>query len=100
MTLVAFHGGMVVLSALASLIGLVVVAYDPNLEDNQHILLGMTFGCWLVYCFAWGMLRITPPDLEQLVFSLRAMVGISYLFTFVCVLSLPLSFATLDVTND
>jgi hypothetical protein len=91
------HGIMVILSALASLGGLVVLHGDREMEENQHLLLSMTFGCWLVYCAAWSMLRITPPDIEDLSTSLRVTCGVAYLFTFASVLSLPLCAVNIPV---
>ncbi|WP_287127556.1 hypothetical protein [Candidatus Cyanaurora vandensis] len=90
MSFLSLHGVMVLLSMVASLAGLMLVSRDAGLEDNKYLLLSMTFGCWLVYCLAWTLLRITPPEFEQIISSLRFTVGISYLFTFTCIVSLPL----------
>ncbi|WP_218082243.1 hypothetical protein [Anthocerotibacter panamensis] len=90
MAFLSLHGVMVIVSAVASLAGLILLQSATDMEDNKHMLLSMTFGCWLVYCLAWSLLRLTPPELEQVVTSLRATAAFAFIFTFACVLSLPL----------
>jgi hypothetical protein len=89
-TMFYLHSLLVLVSGCASFVGLMMLQNDTQMEVNKHLLMSMTFGCWLSYCISWGLLRLTPPELEYMIASLRFATGVSYLFTFVCALSLPL----------
>ncbi len=97
MALLTVHGLIITSSGLASLLGLVLLQAAADIEDYQHLLMSMTFGCWLVYCLAWGLLRLLPPELEYVANSLHLTAGLAYIFTFTCVLSLPLYAVSIPV---
>ena len=81
---------LLLISGTGSLLGLLLLQSAHDMEDHQHLLMSMTFGCWLVYCLSRGALEWTPADLEYFISSLRLVAGLSYLLTFVSLLSLPL----------
>lgn len=97
MDLQIFHEVMVVFSASASVLGLGILQLDDQMEENQHLLMSMAFGCWLVYCIAWSLLPLTPPELTLWAGCLRGLTGFAQLFTLVSLISLPLHASSVTV---
>ena len=89
------HDFLVFLSSIACIAGLILLSDSKQnsvdeLEQTEEILLRMSFTYWLVYCIAVGIQKITLPDWEILLLSLRITSALSYFLTFACILCLPL----------
>lgn len=86
---------IILLSFVASIAGLfllVKTGETPSTEREaaDRVLQLMTFAYWLVYCLAVGIQKLTLPDWEILLLSLKFTAILSYFLTFTCVLGLPL----------
>jgi hypothetical protein len=88
------HGFVVVVSSVACMLGILLLWDSPpeldDIEETETALLKMSFSYWLVYCVAFGIEKISLPDWESLILTLRITATLSYLLTFSCILSLPL----------
>lgn len=92
---ISWHGVLIFLSFTACLAGLFLLSdtketQADEFENNEHMLLKMTFAYWMVYCVASSLQAIILPDWNILVLNLKIAAALSYLLTFSCVLCLPL----------
>jgi hypothetical protein len=86
---------LVFISFVASIAGLLLIpsgkqTQAEDFEEIERSLFQMSFTYWLVYCVAFGLLKLKLPEWEMLLVSLKLTVVFSYLLTFCCILALPL----------
>jgi hypothetical protein len=92
----SWHDMLVILSAAASVGGLVLIKTDKSpakdpLEAADRMLIMMSFAYWLVYCGAFGLQKVISPQWETALLSVKLTGVIAFLLTASCVLSLPLN---------
>jgi len=89
-----YHDFVVAVSFVACIAGLLLLwdckQQTCEAEETEQILFRMSFSYWLVYCVAFGIEKILPPDWHIILMSLKITTALSYFLTFSCVLSLPL----------
>ena len=90
-----FSDAIAFISAIACIAGLLLLsgansAEVNELEEAEQNLLQMSFTYWLLYCICLGLQKITLPDWDVLVMSLKLTAALSYFLTFACILCLPL----------
>jgi len=90
-----WHDVILLLSFLASIIGLVLLAKTnqaqvEELEETEFVLFRMSFAYWLVYCIACGLQKFIFSDWEVLALSVKLTAALSYFLTFACIVCLPL----------
>ena len=100
MTNFSWHDYSVMISAIASIAGVVLVTTNKqpakdDVEASHYMLLLMTFAYWLVYCAAFVGQKLISPQLEAVLLSVRLTGVIAFLLTASCILSLPLNRASL-----
>lgn len=89
------HNSFVFLSFFACIIGLFLVVdikktQASDIEDEERMLLMMSFTYWLVYCVSFGIQKLALPEWDTLLLSLKLTNLFAYFLTFTCVLVLPL----------
>lgn len=90
-----WHDILVFLSFNACIAGLFLLA-DANqspaneMEEAEQILFRMSFTYWIVYCCAVAIQKVTLPDWDVILLSLKMTAALSYFLTFACILCLPL----------
>ena len=92
----SWHDYLVFISAIACIAGLFLLLNPhktpaSDLETDERVQLLTIFTYWLVHCVAFGILKLKLPEWDILLLSLKLTAVISYLLTFACVLTLPLS---------
>jgi hypothetical protein len=90
-----WHDLLVFLSFAACIAGLFLLSDTDQtevneLEETEQILFRMSFAYWMVYCVAFGIQKITLPDWEIVLLSLKLTAALSYFLTFSCIVCLPL----------
>lgn len=91
----SWHDYLVLISFAACVTGLCLISDDKqtqvnDLEETEETLFKMSFTYWMVYCAAFIIQKITPPDWEILLLSLKLTAALSYFLTFACIVCLPL----------
>jgi hypothetical protein len=95
MPILSWHDTVLLISGLASVVGLYFFC-QPQIvelteaEAAQETLVRMTFVYWLVYCGAKFSEQVCEVVSQDWICSLHLLRLLSYLLTFCCVLSLPL----------
>lgn len=92
----SWHDYLVIVSAVASISGIVLIVTDKqaakdDVEAADRMLILMAFAYWLVYCAAFGLKNLIAPEWEIALLSVKLAGVIAYLLTASCVLSLPLN---------
>jgi hypothetical protein len=91
-----FQVYLLIVSFFAAIGGLILLNMDKTPAKNakeaaDRLLIMMSFTYWLVYCLAFGVQKIMPPQWETIILSVNLTRVLAYLLTASCILSLPLN---------
>jgi hypothetical protein len=85
-----WQGQLNFVALMSCLLGMAVLFWIPEEDENRHNLLMMSFACWTVYCLAWFSQSHIPEDAVYLMRLARSTCALCSIFTFSSLFSLPL----------